>query len=184
MTATPTPKDQRIHSPEELRAMIADMKEASAVFYSMAQRVGNHAFIEHTGLMNEYIKLCDAAVAAGIDFTCANTHLGQELPFGKHNLVYIVEKLDCIYGPTIAGHLKAQLAPDIEQIVAERVRRGVKAALEGDAVVELAAQYIVAAEGMGHNDPPLYDDYEPAIQARYRDLGRQMLQDLGRDFKE
>lgn len=37
-------------------------------------------------------------------------------------------------------------------------------------IVELMAAAIVAAEGQGHNDPPLYDLLEPDSQARYRDM--------------
>jgi len=40
------------------------MAQASGAFYAAAIRIGNHPFIEFTGLMNEYIKICADADAA------------------------------------------------------------------------------------------------------------------------
>src|SRR3954469_5199638 len=88
--------------------MISGMKAASHLFYSMAQATGNHAFIEFTGLMNEYIKLCVKSVEQGKDFTCANTHVGQSLPFELYPLGYLLEKIECIYGPWIAALIKVR----------------------------------------------------------------------------
>lgn len=81
--------------------MIAGMHEASNRFYGMAIRIGNHPFIEFCGLMNEYIKLCEQAQAAGIDFTQANAHTGLALPMKSFNATYLAEKLGCIYGPSL-----------------------------------------------------------------------------------
>lgn len=83
---------------KELRVCVKGMEAASALFYAAAIRTGNHAFIEWTGLINEYIKLCEAAAAQGIDFRFLNIHCGKHLPMRPHNLHYIQEKLDCIYG--------------------------------------------------------------------------------------
>ncbi len=78
---------------------LRSMRQASAMFYRAAVTAGNHAFIEFTGLMNEYINLCEAAHAAGIDFTCANKH-NEHLPWEDHHKQYLNEKLECIYGVT------------------------------------------------------------------------------------
>lgn len=77
---------------------IKSMHTASQIFYHFATRIGNHPFIEFTGLINEYIKLCEEAHAQGIDFSECSAHSGKELPMHHHNLAYINEKLDCIFG--------------------------------------------------------------------------------------
>lgn len=77
------------------------MRNASDMFYGMAIRAGCHAFIEFTGLMNEYIKLCESADAAGIDWVHTNVHGSTRLPFQTHHVEYLSEKLECIYGRSI-----------------------------------------------------------------------------------
>ena|ERR1051326_2836078 len=101
--------DTRVYSPEELERMIGQMKAASGAFYFLATRIGNHPFIEFTGLMNEYIKICEQTLKAGGDFSTANTHTGGALVFHDYNLKYLMEKLDCIYGPSIAALLQSRL---------------------------------------------------------------------------
>jgi hypothetical protein len=86
-----------IYTPEELRAMISKMTKASNAFYAAAIQIGAHAFIEFTGLMNEYIKVCAEALARGEDFTLANTHTGKPLPMYPHEAAYLAEKLQCIF---------------------------------------------------------------------------------------
>ncbi len=57
-------------------------------------RYGNHAFIEFTGLMNEY------TMQSGEDFTECNIHSGKKLRAHDFNENYIREKLECIYSTT------------------------------------------------------------------------------------
>lgn len=90
-----------VYSAEERAPMLPKMHAASDAFYRAATQIGCHPFIEFTGVMNEYIKLCEQAHAAGIDFTNANVHSGQALPMGPHNAAYLAEKLGCILGPTL-----------------------------------------------------------------------------------
>lgn len=82
---------------QDLRAIIHQMQTTSSMFYANAVSIGNHPFIEFCGLMNEYIKACEAAAAKGIDFTECNTHTGQHLPLESHQIDYINEKLECIF---------------------------------------------------------------------------------------
>ena len=100
---------------EERAAMLRRMRGASDYFYSMAVRIGVHAFIEFTGLMNEFIKLCEEAHEKGIDFTMANVHSGQHLPFQPHHIAYVYEKLECIYGAEFgaaAASPKSYMTPE------------------------------------------------------------------------
>lgn len=77
--------------------MLAQMQAASDAFYRSAVAIGNHPFIEFTGLMNEYIAACQEAAKAGIDFTMCNAHTGRHLPLAPFRVDYINEKLGCIF---------------------------------------------------------------------------------------
>lgn len=86
----------------ELEAMVSRMQQVSDSFYPAAQQTGHHAFIEFTGLMNEYIKLCHEAVKMGIDFTKTTIHGGdQALPMEDFHRNYLNEKMQCIYGVSL-----------------------------------------------------------------------------------
>ena len=85
----------------ELKDMIAKMHAVSSRFYPAAASTGCHAFVEFTGLMNEFIKICEQSLAAEVDFATSNTHSGKSLVVHPYNAAYIVEKLDCIFGPSI-----------------------------------------------------------------------------------
>ncbi len=90
------------YTPEELAEMVRKMQLVSDLFYRHAQQVGNHAFIEFTGLMNEYINMCRSAAAAGIDYTATTIHGdGAVLPMREHHRRYLDEKLQCIYGRSL-----------------------------------------------------------------------------------
>jgi hypothetical protein len=97
MTMAIKQEDDRTFSPEELRAMLDAMQRASDAFYLAATRTNVHGFIEFTGLMNEYIKICRHALAKGQDFTLANTHSGRSLSMEHYEAAYLAEKLQCIF---------------------------------------------------------------------------------------
>jgi hypothetical protein len=89
---------------KELEECLGRMRAASNEFYGSAIRSGNHAFIEFTGLINEYIYLCARALQNGIDFTECNIHNGATLPIEPQNAMYLAEKLGCIYGVGFAAN--------------------------------------------------------------------------------
>jgi hypothetical protein len=102
--------------PPEREKMIAAMKVASADFYRAAARSGCHAFIEFTGLMNEYIKLCQEAHEAGVDFTKSNVHCtGASLPMQPYHADYIGEKLECIFAQSFSSN------PDLMRVLVRRL---------------------------------------------------------------
>jgi hypothetical protein len=82
---------------EEEKTAIAAMRVASSQFYAAAQATGVHAFIEFTGLMNEYIQICEKNPG----FMHANTHSEKPLVLADFEAAYLAEKLDCIYGPSL-----------------------------------------------------------------------------------
>jgi hypothetical protein len=96
-TGLRTTKPQQVYSHKERETMLAQMELASSNFYRAATSIGNHPFIEFTGLMNEYIKVCRDAHAKGLDFTQCNKHAGHELPMAPHQIDYVNEKLECIF---------------------------------------------------------------------------------------
>ena len=86
----------------EREVALRKMQEASDQFYCAAVEIGNHPFIEFTGLLNEYIKACQSAHEQGIDFSDCNIHNGTVLPMPSHMIAYVNEKLECIFSGTIA----------------------------------------------------------------------------------
>lgn len=86
-----------VYSKKELEEMIVKMKVASIVFYNTAQQIGNHAFIEFAGLMNEYINVCSDALSEGEDFTTFNIHSGKSM-IKDYQREYMQEKIECIFG--------------------------------------------------------------------------------------
>lgn len=88
-------------TPEGRQEVLRRMRWASDNFYAMAVQAGCHAFIEFTGLMNEFIVLCTAAEKEGVDWVHANVHGDIHLPFKPHHVAYLSEKLECIYGKAI-----------------------------------------------------------------------------------
>ena len=75
------------------------MQKASNEFYISSAKTQCHAFIEFTGLMNEYIKICEDFQKANPDddFRSLNAHTGKSLKLQPFERLYIKEKLNCIY---------------------------------------------------------------------------------------
>ncbi len=86
---------------ENRKEILKKMQLASSAFYNAAASAGCHAFIEFTGLMNEFIKLCREAEDSGMDWLNANVHSPIKLPFQPYHIQYLNEKLECIYGVTV-----------------------------------------------------------------------------------
>lgn len=83
---------------EGRQQIIARMRAAARAFYVAAVASGCHAFVEYTGLMNEFIALCQRAEHDGLPWLHANVHGNVRLPFEEYHLAYLNEKLGCIYG--------------------------------------------------------------------------------------
>ena len=93
-------------TPEE---SLDKMRVASGTFYNMAIRTNCHAFIEFTGLMNEYIKICERNLKQGIDFRDSNAHIGksQQMKIDSYEIDYLNEKLHCIFQELIVIEQKS-----------------------------------------------------------------------------
>jgi hypothetical protein len=74
------------------------MRSASDVFYSLAAQSQCHAFLEFTGILNEYIKICDENLVRGIDFRQENVHTSNnQMVIKDYQIDYMNEKLECIF---------------------------------------------------------------------------------------
>ena len=84
-------------TPSERDVALRRMDETIKRFYSSAIQIGNHPFVEFAGVMTAYLKSCQRAHLAGIDFTECNQHSGNQLPMEAFEISYLNEKLDCIF---------------------------------------------------------------------------------------
>lgn len=75
------------------------MKGASNTFYQLAALTQCHPFLEFTGIINEYIKICEENYKhRGIDFREENIHTGKnQMVIADYMIDYINEKLECIF---------------------------------------------------------------------------------------
>lgn len=93
----------------ELVALLAQMERARERIYwfMFAESFGStcHAFIEHCGLMGEFINVCRRNLEKGVDFVWANVHTGRPLELQPFQVAYLREKLECIYGEGICERL-------------------------------------------------------------------------------
>ncbi len=92
-----TPLDRFDYSHEELGEMLDGMKIASAEFYRLAQRAGFHEFLEFTGFMNEYIKICERMHLKKINFVSDAPKL--EI----YEASYLGERFGCIFQDSFFG---------------------------------------------------------------------------------
>ena len=99
-------------SKEELLALTARMRAVSNrtydLFFSSGMGGDVHAFIEFCGVISKYVDICHQCAENGIDFRLLNTHSGQGLPVEVHDMRYLGEKLDCIFGPAIRANPEAR----------------------------------------------------------------------------
>lgn len=91
------------------KEQLKKMRAVSDAFYSGAVRTNVHAFIEFCGFMNKFIDICARSSEQGVDFNEANTHTGQQLVVEDHDLHYLAEKFDCIFGPTLSDPQKREV---------------------------------------------------------------------------
>jgi hypothetical protein len=73
------------------------MWRAGNQFYQAATETECYAFIEFTGLLREYCKVCQENLARGIDFRELNGHRSQRMELQPYEIDYFNEKLNCIF---------------------------------------------------------------------------------------
>jgi hypothetical protein len=93
------------YNKEELQAITQKMRNTANRVYVLLQSCEVHAFIEFNGLMQKYVDLCQRASDAGVDFTMFNTHNDRAFTVHAHDIEYMAEKFDCIFGPLFRRNL-------------------------------------------------------------------------------
>jgi len=73
------------------------MDAAANQFYMLATATECHAYIEFTGLLREYWKICRENLARGIDFRELNGPRSQRMELQPYEIDYFNEKLNCIF---------------------------------------------------------------------------------------
>jgi hypothetical protein len=119
---------EALTTPEERTIQLVNMKRLSKLFYATAHAIGCHAFIEFTGLMNEWLKMAEEAHKQGIDFNACNTHSGHALPMQPFQRNYINEKLECIFlGQSVMAEI---LPPSNDSEASKALATGLPAAVQ------------------------------------------------------
>lgn len=90
-------------TPGEREVALKRMDETIRRFYGSAVQIGNHSFVEFAGVMTAYLKSCQRAHEAGIDFTECNVHNGLQLPMESFEISYLEDKLNCIFDGRITA---------------------------------------------------------------------------------
>lgn len=98
-----------MYTKEQREEQIKKMEAVSSAFYTGAVHTHVHAFVEFCGFMNKFISVCQQTSNADRDFNEANTHTGNELVVHDHDIIYLAEKFDCIFGPILADPVKRRL---------------------------------------------------------------------------
>lgn len=80
----------------ELKEQLQQMQHVANEFYHGAVRCSHHQFIEIAGFANEIIKMLRGQVTQGKDF------MTEELTAVPHQMAYVAEKLDCIFGGALS----------------------------------------------------------------------------------
>lgn len=110
-TNKPAPVNR--HSQAALKDHLQSLERLSLGFYNRACHIGNHAFIEFAGLLNEWIAMARQTLDAACDPFSG-------LVWRAHNLNYVIEKLDCItaaYAPDHAHHQAVRIRESITPAV-------------------------------------------------------------------
>lgn len=84
-----------IERKKELTTTLEQMEHAADVFYAHAQRANFHQFLEFTGFLREYTKMCRRLMERGVDFA---SDIGELQPYEAD---YIGEKFGCIFSPLL-----------------------------------------------------------------------------------
>lgn len=98
--------------PEERARTINALKQQVQAFYwaCFTHNIGGraHAFLEFCGIMTAYVQVLESAVRAGLDPQELNAHTGEPIPVQGHEIQYLAEKLNCIFGPVLSSNPEAR----------------------------------------------------------------------------
>lgn len=100
---------------EHLQKKIAHLRKVNSVFYSGAVQGEIHAFIEFCGLQAKFIDIAQKMIDSGMDPRSSNIHTRNALPVEEHDIDYLAEKFECIFGAAFEQN------PKLAQLFCKRV---------------------------------------------------------------
>jgi len=83
----------------ELLRRLDELQELSDSYYRTACKIGMHTFIEHTGFINEHLKILRKAAVAGVDVANLSNHSNDLLRVEPYEVDYLAEKFACMFAP-------------------------------------------------------------------------------------
>lgn len=89
---------------KELLSITTKMRNAANITYALLVGTGVHPFIEFNGMMQKFVDLCAREAGKGRDFTMNNVHTGNPMPLEDHDVLYLAEKFNCIFGDTLRAN--------------------------------------------------------------------------------
>ena len=129
---------------QQLQELITEMDRQASQLYArlfhleMGSRC--HAFLEHVGLIGEFVNVCRDELGSGRDFAAANGHGDEAVELGPHRLGYLREKLACIYGPGFPLKLALRTtAGKLSRVRAIELRAELEALYGSDVIERLTA---------------------------------------------
>lgn len=104
-----------MYTQAELVKAAADVQVAVERCYWIMMEANVHSFTEFNGLMAIWANILQRCADENISFHEANTHSGKPLPVETHDLDYLAEKLECIFGPILEAN------PEAKRVFAKRL---------------------------------------------------------------
>lgn len=87
--------------------MLARARSLTEAFYWACFRdqigTGFHSFLEFVGVMSAYLDMVSSVLEQGGELHPMNTHSQQAYEVPDHKLLYLAEKLGCIFAPFLRG---------------------------------------------------------------------------------
>jgi hypothetical protein len=98
------------YTKDQLLDLAHGMRDAANRIYPILVQCNVHPFIEFNGLMQKYVDICQNAARKGIAFPDLHEHSGEAVPVEAHDMLYLAEKLRCIFGPALDADPKVREA--------------------------------------------------------------------------
>lgn len=87
--------------------VLSELRRLSEVWYWQAFRAGAgayaHGFVEFFGLWNELLDIYQDLAKLGHEPNQLTNHSNRPLPVAEHQVDYLIEKLNCVFGPLLRG---------------------------------------------------------------------------------
>jgi hypothetical protein len=85
----------------ELNTKLDELEALSNLYYRATQKIGIHTFIEHTGFINEHLKILRRALSEGTDIAMLSNHNELIVDVKPYEAQYLAEKFACMFAPIL-----------------------------------------------------------------------------------